>query len=368
MSTQRPTEQLGFGPQEFLAAIVESSNDAIIGKTLDGEMTSWNRAAERLYGYTAEEAIGRHISILVPGDLPDEIPTIMSRLSRGERIEHYETKRLRKDGELVDVSVTISPILDEEGRVVGASSIARDIRERLEAEKVERYALELEAAHKAMEDFVAMAAHDLRTPITVIQGFAQTMSEAWEELGDDQKVPYLSIMTRQAGHLATLVSDLLMASRLESEVLATEPEVITLDRCVEEVLEDLGERAKEVEVDMRHPTSVFVDPQHLNRILHNLLSNAFRYGRPPVRILATDSETAVEIAVSDEGEGIPEEFVPRLFEKFTRVDKTLSREKGGTGLGLAIVHGLARANGGEVWYERNEPTGSIFYIRLPMPV
>ena len=178
-SEERPRFDHTPAPEAFLGAIVDSSNDAIIGKTLDGIIVSWNPAAERLYQYRAEEIIGRHITTLTPPEHPDEIPTIMRRLRAGERIEHYETERVRKDGTRLHISVTISPVRNKTGDIIGASAIARDIseRRRLEADRMKlleeerrlhattaQARLEADEAILAKDEFLAMVSHEFRSP------------------------------------------------------------------------------------------------------------------------------------------------------------------------------------------------------------
>ncbi|MBV8265282.1 MAG: PAS domain S-box protein, partial [Planctomycetaceae bacterium] len=152
---------------ERLAAIVESSDDVIASKTLDGVITSWNKGAERVLGYTAEEVIGRHVSMLMPPELVEDMPKILGRIRRGEKVDHYQTKRRRKDGTIIDVSLTVSPIRDAEGRIMRASKIGRDITQekRIEAERLE--------TERRKDEFLAMLAHELRNPLSAISGAAQ---------------------------------------------------------------------------------------------------------------------------------------------------------------------------------------------------
>lgn len=221
---------------------------------------------------------------------------------------------------------------------------------------------ELQTLNQAMRDFVAIASHDLRTPLTSILGATSTLVRAGNRLAGEQRSEFLAIIDRQARHLARMVEDLLTVSRIEAGALDTRREVVALSETLDRVVKDFEQHAAEIQTSGAH-LAVLVDPDHLERMLVNFVGNAIKYDAPPVVIDARDTGEWVEIRVRDHGKGVPEEFVPRLFGKFARGDA--ARTQGGTGLGLSIVHGLAHANGGDTWYEPNEPEGSCFAVRLP---
>lgn len=225
---------------------------------------------------------------------------------------------------------------------------------------------ELERSNRAIRDFVSVASHDLRGPLTAMNGFVQLMQQRWEMFDDEQILEFLGIVGRQGQHLNRLVDDLLCISKIETGGLVARCEEIHLDRALDEAVASLGEIAQEIEiVHAPEEVRVLADPSHLSRIVVNYLTNAVKYGAPPFAAHCEVSSSFVDLRVCDHGGGVPEEFVPRLFEKFARADDSLTREHEGSGLGLSIVRGLARANGGDAWYEPNQPTGSCFSVRLP---
>lgn len=260
--------------------------------------------------------------------------------------------------------------MDEPTREELAKRLERARRAQREAESVAEAATsdlftavqELQALNQTMRDFVAAASHDLKTPITVIAGYASTLQERWDDLKDPDKRRFLGLIERSGHQLAALVDDLLTVTRIESGAIDPHREDVELRAAMEELAPAFAEPPQVAVCD---GLRVLVDPGHLRRILANYLTNAFKYGEPPVRVDAHDGDGAVVIRVRDAGECVPHAFVPRLFGKFTRADA--SRSKDGTGLGLSIVAGLAQANGGEAWYEPNHPRGSCFAVRLPVP-
>ncbi len=235
-------------------------------------------------------------------------------------------------------------------------------------QKERQSALELRAANEAMRDFVAIASHDLRTPITVMRGFLTGLERQWETLGDAKKLEYLATIRRQTGQLANLINDLLTVSQIDAGAVLSQPEVIDVGQVAQGAVEALDHDGSDIEVAVPAGVTVHADPVHVNRILANFMTNALIYGDPPIEVDARANGEWVEVRVRDHGDGVPDDFVPDLFQKFARVNRKRSKANQGTGLGLSIARGLARAGGGDAWYEPNEPTGSCFGIRLPRVV
>jgi signal transduction histidine kinase len=234
------------------------------------------------------------------------------------------------------------------------------------SERERQTAIELQVANEAMREFVAIASHDLRTPVTVIKGFAAALESDLDNIAAEQRHQYLGTIRRHADHLGEIIDDLLTTSRLDAGVIEPSPTDIEVEPFLTRLIADLHPDvpvAVEVEPsDLR----VWVDAEHLQRMITNYLVNAFRYGAPPVTIQARRVGDTGEIVVCDEGQGVPPDFVDRAFDKFARVDKRHSKESQGTGLGLAIVRGLARAAGGDAWVRANDPHGACFGVRLPV--
>jgi signal transduction histidine kinase len=234
------------------------------------------------------------------------------------------------------------------------------------SERERQTAIELQVANEAMREFVAIASHDLRTPVTVIKGFVGAMESDPEGITPEQRQQYLGTIKRHADHLGVIIDDLLTTSRLDAGVIEPTPGDVALEPFLQRLVADLHPEVPVV-VEVAPPDLTFrADPEHLQRMITNYLVNAFRYGAPPVTITAKLVADTVEIVVCDEGPGLPQDFVGRAFDKFARVDKRHSRESQGTGLGLAIVRGLARASGGDAWVRPNQPHGACFGIRLPV--
>jgi PAS domain S-box-containing protein len=341
-----------------LAAIVESSDDAIIGHTLDGLITSWNRGAQRLYGYAAEEVVGKPLSVLIPPGHPDEMPEIMARIGRGEFIEHFETQRVRKDGSRLEVSLTISPVRNAEGRIVGGSKIARDITARKEEDR-------------RKNEFLALLAHELRNPLAPLRNGLQVMRLA----GDNREAVARArtLMERQLHHMVRLIDDLLDVSRISRGKLVLRKERISAANVVAHALEVCGPAVEEAEHDLTvtlpdEPLYMDADKTRLAQALCNLLNNAVKYSEPGSRIGLTVRREGGEAVfrVKDSGAGIPPEMLSRVFELFTQVDRTLEKSQGGLGVGLTIVKRLVEMHGGTVEaHSEGHGKGSEFVIRLP---
>jgi PAS domain S-box-containing protein len=348
-----------------LAAIVESSEDAIVSKTLQGIVQSWNGGAERLFGYTAGEMIGRSIITIIPPERHDEERMILDRLSRGERIEHYETIRVAKDGQRIDISLTISPVRDASGRIIGASKVARDISVQKRAEEA------LREADRRKTEFLAMLAHELRNPLAPIRNGLQILRLAGHD--PDAAAQAHAVMERQLAHLVRLVDDLLDLSRIDKGKIELRREPMELAGAVRDAVEasrPLVEAAgHELTVTLpAAPLWVHGDRTRLAQVFANMLNNSVRYtdrgGRIGLRVERRDGEAVV--TVTDTGIGIPADMLPKVFDMFTQADRRLERSRGGLGIGLSLVRGLVELHGGRVAANSAGPgKGSEFVVRLP---
>jgi PAS domain S-box-containing protein len=348
-----------------LASIVESSDDAIISKNLDGTILSWNQGAERLYGYNAEEVIGKPISLLIPTDHPDELPGIMARLKRGERLGHFETVRVRKDGKLVEVVVSISPLKNASGEIVGASVIARDISERRRAEQ-------LAETNRLKDEFLAMLGHELRNPLAPIPNAVQILQEFSPADPDLQWAR--DVIERQVQHLTRLVDDLLDVSRISRGKITLQKERIKLAQVLADAIEIArphieGRRHKLTVLQPPEPIWLEGDSTRLAQVLSNLLNNAAKYTEKGGHIWLTVETDGVEalLRVRDTGIGIAPKLLPHVFDLFTQADCSLHRSQGGLGIGLTLVRHLVAMHGGEVQaFSHGLGKGSEFVIRLPV--
>jgi PAS domain S-box-containing protein len=352
--------------QSRLAAIVESSDDAIISKTLDGVITSWNSAAERLFGYSAAEAIGKPITLVIPADRRDEERTIIERLRQGERIDHYETIRISRHGKEIDISLTISPIRDDRGRIIGASTIAREITERKRVEQA------LKDADRRKDEFLAMLAHELRNPLAPLRSSLQVlrMTRSNDKVIDQTR----GIMQRQVDHMVRLIDDLLDISRISRGKLELLKQRIPLAAVIDIALETCDPLIKknhhELIVTMPpHPLFIEADQVRVTQVLDNLLTNASKFTPAGGTIwlkAERDNDQAV-ISVKDTGCGIAPEMLTSIFEMFAQAQQSLERSQGGLGIGLTLVKRLVEMHGGSVEARSaGLGKGSEFVIRLPL--
>lgn len=254
----------------------------------------------------------------------------------------------------------------ERRMLTSLAAIAEIAMQRTELIEHEREARrQVESAHAALRDFVAAASHDLRTPLTVIRGFSEMLGEHWDQLSESDKRTYFDSIVRQTDHLNRIVEDLLTVSRIDAQAVAPRGEVMAVAPAVDDIVAALPQQqGAHVRVRIPADLTVVADPEHVRRMIGNYLENAFNYGAPPIEVRATGSDDWVEIRVVDSGPGVPQQFQARLFERFARADKRQSKSTQGTGLGLTIVQGLARAGGGDAWFEPS-PDGATFAIRLP---
>jgi PAS domain S-box-containing protein len=479
-----------------MAAVVEYSGDAIIGRNLEDTITSWNPAAKRILGYSSQEVIGTSVDVLIPRDRAGEAEAIGAKVRAGRSVEHLETTRVRKDGTVIPVSITVSPIRDVDGEIVGTSTIVRDRSEQVRVDRMladtsRQYRLlaenasdlvvmtspdsvitwvspsvtrslgwavqdlmgkrlldlvhpddaasaaghreavylghevatpaggflmrfrsksgqyrwmsgvttpvtdesgvvtgvvsglrdveelvrareeaqglssALKTSNDALRDFVAVASHDLRSPLVTIGGFTKILTDNWDTLSDEARLKQLGAIKRGVDRLSRLTNDLLTSAKAEGEAEHTRPEHVRLAIALAGYLEANREELGTVAVTCPAELVAVVDPAHLTRILDNYVGNAFKYGEPPVCIEAELVGDFVELRIRDHGPGVPPEFVSRLFTKFGRADTPATHATQGTGLGLSIVKALAEANHGDAGYQPSEPHGGCFVVRLP---
>ena len=362
-----------FIPSKLLyEAIVDSSDDAIISKDLQSIVMSWNKSAERIFGYSSEEMVGQSIAKLFPADRLDEEVQILARIEQGKRVDHFETQRQRKDGKLIDVSLTISPIRNAEGIIVGASKIARDITEQKEAHRRLAEALaELKNADRMKAEFLATLSHELRTPLNAVLGWVQILREEGSVENFVQAIP---IIERNVRSQSQLIEDLLDMSRIETGKISLDIQRVELPTVVGAAMETVrpAARAKEIRLTSAFANMggiVMGDKDRLQQIVWNLLTNAIKFtpkeGRVHVMIKRANSH--VEICVNDTGQGIPGEFLGHVFDRFRQADAGTTRRSGGLGLGLSIVKHLTELHGGNVRVASDGlGRGSTFIVSLPL--
>jgi PAS domain S-box-containing protein len=364
-------------PQAHLAAIIRSSDDAIVSKDLTGTILSWNPAAEHIFGFTPEEAIGKSIQIIIPDDRRAEELEVLAKVSAGEGVDHYETIRRRKDGTLIDISLTVSPIRDSTGKIVGASKVARDITERkrlaeaVHAQLMRERTFQTEA-NRIKDQFLATLSHELRTPLNAIIGWAEmlaagTLSEQERELG-------LKTIERNARAQIQLVDDLLDVSRITSGKMRLQIQSVDLVEIAKAAIEIVRPSATAKKIKLtgewkRPELLVQGDEDRLQQVAWNLLSNAIKFtparGQVTIKV-EPDSEGNACLTVQDSGAGIAERFLPHVFDRFRQQDGSLTRKHGGLGLGLAIVRQIVELHGGTVDVDSlGENKGSTFTIVLP---
>ena len=387
----RTAGQRGAAAALHLAALVQSSDDAIVSKDLNGIVQSWNPAAERLFGYGASEMIGESITKIVPVNRLDEETYVLGRIRAGVSIEHFETVRQMKDGRLVDISLTVSPIRDGSGRVIGASKIARDIGEhkRLVEERrvaaaneeaarnevVEVQSRRIQEAARLKSEFVANMSHELRTPLNSIVGFAELFVDGRFGPLPGKYQDFAKIMYSSAQQLLRLINDILDLAKVESGKIDFQSENVDLAQLVSEttaIVSGLAAKRKirlTAEVDPAIGP-VCLDPIRLKQVLYNYLSNALKFtpegGRVVLRASAAGEQFRIE--VEDTGVGIRPEDMHRLFIEFQQLDASTAKKFAGSGLGLSLTKRLVEAQGGIVGVESVHGTGSTFFATLPRHV
>ena len=356
----------------LLASIVESSDDAIISKSLGGIIQTWNAAAERVFGYTAEEAVGRHITLIIPPDRIAEEDEIIASLRAGQRVEHFETERVRKDGQRIYVSLTVSPVRTNDGRIIGASKIARDVTDRRRLEdSVRRLAVDLAEVDRRKNEFLATLSHELRNPLAPMRNMLEVLKRSG---GDAQAFgPAIETLERQLGQLVRLVDDLLDLNRITYNRLELRKANVELASVIHQAVQSQRAFAEsaghELEVTLpAEPIYLNADPVRLTQVFGNLLNNACKYTGANGRIRVTVRREADEavVTVEDTGVGLPSDKLDSIFNMFTQIDRSLERSQGGLGIGLTLVKRLVEMHGGTVEARSaGEGHGSEFIVRLP---
>jgi PAS domain S-box-containing protein len=368
-----------------IAAIVQGTDDAIIGKNLKGIVTDWNPSAERIFGYTAAEMIGQPITKVIPAERLEEEPLILARLQRGERVDHFETVRMTKSGQPIDVSLTISPIKDSEGHVIGASKIARDITAQKAAEvalqqaraKLEEHTAELELKVRdrteklqgmiaELEAFSYSLSHDLRAPLRAIQSFTEiVIADYGEKIPEG--VTYLNKVVSAAARMDRLIQDVLAFARISRTDIRVAP--LDVDKLVRDIIHERPElHAPNAHVEVRGKLlPVMGHDASLTQCLTNLLDNAVKFVAPGVsprvEIFTTALDGKVRLSVRDNGIGIDEQGQRKLFGIFERLPT--QQQYRGTGVGLAIVRKAAERMQGRAGVESAPGKGSTFWVELP---
>jgi PAS domain S-box-containing protein len=338
-----------------LAAIVESSDDAILATTLDGRILTWNPGAERLYGYTRAEIVGKHVSLLHVRK--HQGVELFECIGRGERVRGLETVNLTKDGRRIDVSLTVSPILDRSGRIVSASTIAHDITERKLLDRMK-------------DDFVGTVSHELRTPLTAIKGFIELVADGEAGPVTDTQRDFLQVAARNSDKLAVLINDLIDMNLIESKRLEIRLRPLDLAPVLSDVAATFRVMAQTKGLVFREEVpelpKVLGDSPRLVQVLSNLVSNAIKYTpRGEVGIRAGSTDSGVELIVHDTGIGLSREEHAQLFTRFFRGRSSVVAEAGGTGLGLVIAKAIVERHHGTIDVESRPGEGSRFRVTLP---
>ncbi|NOT24960.1 MAG: PAS domain S-box protein [Acidobacteria bacterium] len=352
--------------QALLAAIVATSDDAIVSKTMEGTILTWNEGAERLFGYSADEVIGRPVTLVVPPDRYDEEMSILARLRLGERLDHFETVRLTKDGRRIDVSLTVSPLRDASGQIYGASKVARDITQRKQAEAA------LRDVDRRKDEFLAILAHELRNPLAPIRNSLHILRLTSQQDAVGQHVG--DMMERQVNHMVRLVDDLLEVSRITSGKIELRRERLDLAGIVRSSVETSRPLIEAVGHQLSvtftpEPLMVEGDPVRLAQVFANLLNNAAKYTDPGGHIWISTGRDGNwgAVSVRDTGAGISSEMLPRVFELFAQGEHLSERSQGGLGIGLTLVKSLLEMHGGSVeGFSEGLGRGSEFVVRLPL--
>lgn len=351
--------------------IIRSSDDAIISTDLAGTITSWNRGAEHIFDYTTEEALGKNISMILPDDKKADEEFILEKVRRGESINHFETTRVKKYGGSIFISLTVSPVRNSTGEIIGASKIARDITERKRIEnEIKKLNDELEVRVKErteeMESFSYSVSHDLRAPLRAVNGYARILEEDYKHLLDQEGQRLLNEVQQNARRMGTLIDDLLAFSRLGRK--AVEKSLIDMTKLTEAAVREIEQTTEHhALIKSEGLLPVMADYSLMLHVMINLVSNAIKYSslhpNPVIEIQSVKKGAEIIYSIKDNGVGFSMDYVHKLFGVFQRLHS--HDEFPGTGVGLAIVQRIIHKHNGKVWAEGKEKAGATFYFTLP---
>lgn len=351
-----------------LAAIIDSSDDAILSKSLEGYILSWNGAAEKLFGYTAEESVGKHITMLIPAELMDEEYTILGKVKEGQKVDHFETIRCHKDGTRLNISLTVSPIRNRGGEIIGASKIARNITEQRRTESA------LIESNRRKDEFLANMSHEMRTPMNAIIGLSNLLERS-DTLTEKQQ-SFVRTLKQSAESLMSLINNLLDFSKIETGAIVLEKAEFDLCEIIASVTDLVQLKAQEKNLPLNIVYEGYVnryyvgDALRLRHVLTNLVDNAIKFtdrGSVGLKVQAQEVQGGdghLRFIVTDTGIGISEDKLETIFEKFTQADSSTSRKYGGTGLGLAITKALTEQMGGSIHVKSRIGLGSTFIVDI----
>jgi two-component system sensor histidine kinase VicK len=339
-----------------LSAIIQSSYDAIISKNLDGTIDSWNVAAERMFGYTSDEMVGQSIFKIIPAENVHEEIQILFRLENGERVEHFETKRLKEDGKLLDVSLTISPIKNDKNEITGLSTIARDITEQKMAET-------------RKNDFITIASHELKTPLTTIKSFVQLLLSKAHKDQDNFRIDALSKVEKHANKMSILIQNFLNNAKLLEGKFDLKLERFNTHDLLNEVVQDAKMLSPTHKLVMKDCEEVFVvaDRNKIGQVLENMISNAVKYSPvgSTITIACKTVDGHAQLSVTDTGIGIDKKDQEKIFDRFYRVQNEKLKNVSGFGIGLYLVAEILRFHESRIFVDSKANLGSRFYFDLP---
>lgn len=350
-----------------LAAIVNSSDDAIVSKSLDGIITSWNESAVKMFGYTEKEAKGKHISLIIPTERLKEEIMIIDKIKAGEKVDHFETVRKGKDGSLRNISLTISPIKNKAGQIIGASKIARDIDFKVKAQRQrELYIERLQELNQYKDDFMIMASHELKTPLTVILANLQIIEQITM---DEQTKPLLKKVIDKAFQMSSLIAELMDVSKLEAGKLELSKESYRLNDQIAEIVNNLQTTTDKHIIRLLMPEKfdsiIHADKEKMRHVFVNLIENAIKYSPAGGKIDVgyKDDDFSIQVSVTDEGVGISPEDVEHIFQRFYR--GKLASSFSGTGIGLFISAEVVKEHQGEISVKSQPGVGTTFTVKIP---